>query len=68
MKAMADRIEASRRSKGSQPETVALLGLSPPRLESPALAPTAPLAAKIQFYRGLSLRRKARIFLRLILL
>jgi len=43
MKAKADRIEASRCFKGSQPETVAL-GLSPQGLESQALTPTAPLA------------------------
>ena len=44
MNAKADRIEASRRFKGSQPETVAL-GRSPPGLESQALTPSAPLAA-----------------------
>ena len=44
MIAKADRIEASRRFKGSQPEKVALGG-SPPGLESQALTPSAPLAA-----------------------
>ena len=42
MIAKADRIEASHRFKGSQPETVALVR-SPPG--SQALTPTAPLAA-----------------------
>ena len=44
IKAKADRIEASRRFKGSQNETVAL-GLSPPGLESQPLTPTAFLGA-----------------------